>query len=196
MTTLDEAYRLLDLRPGATDDEVRRAHRDLSKVWHPDRFGHDPELRRKAEEKLKEINAAWETIRTAREGTFRSAPRGSSTEDEGDPGDAWRVRWRGREARVANLNAVLLLVHRGTIGEDAEVFDPTAGRWQPLTEFPELRGALTQRRLRRNRTWALTCAAIAILLLLRRPTPAGLLIAAVLFVVAIVFIARMRGTPG
>jgi hypothetical protein len=69
-----------------------------------------------------------------------------------------------------------------------------------LTGFPELRTALTRRRVRRNRTYALTCALIAIFVLLRRPSPAGLAIALVLFVAAFVFIARMRvsgssGTP-
>jgi hypothetical protein len=186
MTPLDESYRLLELSPRATDEEVRRAHRDLTKVWHPDRFGHDPDLRRKAEEKLKAINQAWETIRESREGGSRRPYA------EEEARDAWRVRWRGREVRVADLHAIVILVHRGAIGEDAEIFDPEAGRWAPLAEFAELRTALTLRRLRRNRTWAVACAFLAIFLLLRRPTPGGLVIALVLFAVAIVFIARMR----
>jgi hypothetical protein len=59
---LAEAYRILELSPGATEEEVRRAWLDLTKVWHPDRFGNDADLRRKAEQKLKEINEAYETI--------------------------------------------------------------------------------------------------------------------------------------
>ena len=53
---LDDAYRLLDLDPGVSDEEVKMACRDLTKVWHPDRFGHDPRLRERAEEKLKAIH--------------------------------------------------------------------------------------------------------------------------------------------
>ncbi|HYO75877.1 MAG TPA: J domain-containing protein, partial [Thermoanaerobaculia bacterium] len=34
---LDDCYALLDLRPGASEEELKRAHRDLAKVWHPDR---------------------------------------------------------------------------------------------------------------------------------------------------------------
>lgn len=63
---LDDSYRLPDLDPPASDDEVKRAHRDLTKVWHPDRFGHDPPLRLRAEEKLKAIHQAYETIRDSR----------------------------------------------------------------------------------------------------------------------------------
>jgi DnaJ domain len=54
-----EALDVLALRPGATSVEIKEAYRDLVKVWHPDRFGSDPRLRQKAEEKLKEINKAY-----------------------------------------------------------------------------------------------------------------------------------------
>lgn len=53
---LDDCYRLLDLPPGASGEEVKRAYRDPAKVWHPDRFSHDARLRQMAEEKLKGIN--------------------------------------------------------------------------------------------------------------------------------------------
>ena len=44
-------------------DEAREAYIDMIRVWHPDRFTHNPRLRRKAEEKLKEINIAYSEIR-------------------------------------------------------------------------------------------------------------------------------------
>lgn len=186
MTRLDDCYRLLEVSPGATDEEIRRAHHDLTKVWHPDRFGHDAALRRKAEEKLKAINAAWETIRASRE-SFRP-----ERDAEAAP-DAWRIRVKGREYAVSGLQAIALLVEHGNVSEDAEIFDPQAARWAPLHEFEELRAALGKRRLRQSRKWALTCGLIAIFLLLRRPTPAGVVIAVVLLALAVVFIARMRG---
>ncbi|MDA8090568.1 MAG: lysozyme inhibitor LprI family protein [Nitrospiraceae bacterium] len=42
--------------------QIRESYRDLVKVWHPDRFAHDPKLQQKAEEKLKEINLAYQAI--------------------------------------------------------------------------------------------------------------------------------------
>ncbi|HEV2493735.1 MAG TPA: J domain-containing protein [Terriglobia bacterium] len=55
-------YHVLGVEPGASLEELKEAHRDLVKVWHPDRFGDDPRLQRKAQEKLKEINEAYEQI--------------------------------------------------------------------------------------------------------------------------------------
>ena len=81
---LAKAYALLDLAPLATREEVRAAYLDLVKIWHPDRYQHEPErLRRKAEEKLKEIVEAYELIRSHGElsGEVRLIPM--------DFGDAW-----------------------------------------------------------------------------------------------------------
>jgi curved DNA-binding protein CbpA len=62
LNDLKDCYRLLELKPGATLDEVKRGYRELVKVWHPDRFTEDAVLQQKAQEKLKRINAAYEAI--------------------------------------------------------------------------------------------------------------------------------------
>jgi hypothetical protein len=58
----DRAYYLgvLGVNSRATPEEIRLAYLDLVKVWHPDRFSHDLRLRRKAQEKLKDLNEAFE----------------------------------------------------------------------------------------------------------------------------------------
>jgi preprotein translocase subunit Sec63 len=61
---VDRCIELLGLKPGASPEEMNQAYRDLVNVWHPDRFGDNERLRRKAEEKLKDINAAYEYIRS------------------------------------------------------------------------------------------------------------------------------------
>jgi hypothetical protein len=56
-------YAVLGLNGNATEAEVKQAYKDLVKVWHPDRFGgSDERRRRKAGERLKEINGAYSHI--------------------------------------------------------------------------------------------------------------------------------------
>lgn len=71
MTTSERVYDVLGVRPGVSRQELKTAYRDLTKVWHPDRFAHDPRLQEKAQEKLKEINDAYEQLLS---GKIRRAP--------------------------------------------------------------------------------------------------------------------------
>jgi uncharacterized protein YecT (DUF1311 family) len=57
------ACSVLEVSENATLAEIRTAYRDLAKVWHPDRFGsNDDRLRKKAENRLKTINAAYDYL--------------------------------------------------------------------------------------------------------------------------------------
>jgi DnaJ domain len=59
---INRCYRTLELEPGASLEQVRQAWRELAKVWHPDRFPNDTKLQRKAQERLKGINGAYEIL--------------------------------------------------------------------------------------------------------------------------------------
>ena len=66
-TSLDSAYKVLEVAPTATDDEVKKAYRQLALKHHPDRvasLGED--VQKAAEEKFKQITEAYERIRKAR----------------------------------------------------------------------------------------------------------------------------------
>lgn len=55
-------YAVLELSPGATDAEIKRAWHEHMQVWHPDRFAHSPTLHRKAEARTQLINQAYQTL--------------------------------------------------------------------------------------------------------------------------------------
>lgn len=52
-------YEVLGVSRNATDDEIKRAYRDLARRYHPDSNRDDPE----AEERFKEVSVAYETLR-------------------------------------------------------------------------------------------------------------------------------------
>ena len=59
---LHDSYRILQLAPGASLPTVKRAYRQLVKLWHPDHFAPGSKMELKAQEKLKEINLAYEKL--------------------------------------------------------------------------------------------------------------------------------------
>lgn len=63
MIEAERYYRVLDLDPGATDEEVHQGYLDLTWVWHPDRFSGHPRLQQKAHCKLQELNEAHARLR-------------------------------------------------------------------------------------------------------------------------------------
>jgi hypothetical protein len=88
-------YELLGVAPGASMQELKTAHRDLAKVWHPDRFAHDPRLQQKAQEKLKEINEAYDQLAAAKAGRrtrVSSPPNQSPTPPQASA--RRRTRWK------------------------------------------------------------------------------------------------------
>ena len=77
------ALAFFGLTRAATQTEIKDAYRTLAKVWHPDRFPGDEDLRVKAEEKLKEINSAYQLLTTTEAGYASSeASRSASRPEE------------------------------------------------------------------------------------------------------------------
>lgn len=73
---MNDPYSVLGVSPSASDDEVKKAYRELARKYHPDNY-HDNPLADLASEKMKEINEAYETITKSRE-TGQSYSGGSA----------------------------------------------------------------------------------------------------------------------
>lgn len=65
MNNVEHYYKVLELEPGASLEEVHQGYRDLALVWHPDRFPNHPRLQQKAQTKFQEINEAHDKLRSS-----------------------------------------------------------------------------------------------------------------------------------
>ncbi len=63
MHPLHRYYQILEVAPNASLEEIHESYKDLVTVWHPDRFLHHPRLYHKAQEKIKQVNLAYEELR-------------------------------------------------------------------------------------------------------------------------------------
>lgn len=64
---MNDPYGVLGVKQSASDEEVKRAYRDLARKYHPDNYQNNP-LADLAEEKMKAINEAYDTIMKTRGG--------------------------------------------------------------------------------------------------------------------------------
>ena len=68
---MKDPYQVLGVAQNATDEEIKDAYRALVKKYHPDKFA-DSDLAEIANEKMKEVNAAYDEIQKSRSGNSRS----------------------------------------------------------------------------------------------------------------------------
>lgn len=124
---LERSYRVLGLEPGASEQEVKEAYRDLTKVWHPDRFSDkDSRLKEKAEARTKELNEAYRNISAS---GFKSPepeepePRPLDREEEAAPKPQPTLSgWFVKALVVFFLVLVAVVVAAGIVGDKLNEF--------------------------------------------------------------------------
>ena len=70
---MKDPYSILGVSPGASDEEVKNAYRNLARRYHPDNYEDNNPLKELAKEKMQEINAAYDEIQRDRSEADRSS---------------------------------------------------------------------------------------------------------------------------
>ena len=78
-----DPYAVLGVRPGSPEREILAAYREQAKRWHPDRGAGD-----EAEQRMAEINAAYDLVRAAQQHEAVGRGRGARRRRRAPPGAA------------------------------------------------------------------------------------------------------------
>lgn len=106
-----DPYKVLNISPNASDDEVKHAYRELARKYHPDNY-HDNPLADLAQEKMKEINEAYDLIQKQRKnGGYSGGYTGGYTAGYTSAGNSGY----GYGTNYTDLQRVRSAINRGDI---------------------------------------------------------------------------------
>lgn len=129
---MNDPYKVLGVSPNATDEEIKKAYRELVRKYHPDKYA-DSDLAELAADKMKEVNAAYEEIQRMR----ASGNTGSNNSSSGYGGYNGGGRY----------DSIRQLINNGYIDE-AERQLNAVGMGDRNAEWKFLYGCVCLRRMR------------------------------------------------
>ncbi len=104
---MTDPYKVLGVSPSATDEQVKEAYRNLAKKYHPDQYADSP-LKDLADEKMKEINEAYDAITAQRKGGGRQSYGGGYNPVGNSAGSGFNdVRSLIMSGRIADAEQIL-----------------------------------------------------------------------------------------
>lgn len=112
---MNNPYEVLGVSPDASDEEIRAAYKALVKKYHPDKYQNNP-LADLAEEKLQEINEAYDMLTKGRSGFGGTRSTGSGTYGASGAGNRYGGA-AGSSYQGGNYYAVRQAIDRGDFAE-------------------------------------------------------------------------------
>lgn len=103
---MKDPYEVLGVPHGASEEEIKKAYRDLARKYHPDNYTNNP-LADLAQEKMKEINEAYDTLTKGGSSGSSSSSYDSSSSYGGSLGEVRRlIQLSNLDAAEAKLNGI------------------------------------------------------------------------------------------
>lgn len=111
---MTDPYKVLGVSPNATDEQIKAAYRELAKKYHPDHYANNP-LADLAQEKMQEINQAYDAIQAQRRAGANSSGQQYSSSSAG-----------GYSSGASQFADIRRLINLGRIAQAQELLDGVA----------------------------------------------------------------------
>lgn len=130
---MTDPYEVLGLKRGASDDEIKKAYRALSRKYHPDANINNPN-KKQAEERFKEVQQAYDAIMREKEGgysgsgTYGNGPFGGYDPFGGGFGGFRRQQQNNQSETDLHLQAASNYIQSGHFAEALNVLNGISDR--------------------------------------------------------------------
>lgn len=140
---MNDPYQILGVPETASDEEVKRAYRELARKYHPDNY-HDNPLADLAQEKMKDINAAYEQITKMRSGAKSGGYSSAGSSGSYGSYGAYQQQYSSQSSSGSSvLQQVRIAINTGNISRAEALL---ANYSDHNAEWNFLRGAVCYRR--------------------------------------------------
>ena len=122
-----DPYQVLGVPSTATDEEVKKAYRDLARKYHPDNY-HDNPLADLAQERMKEINEAYDMIMSQRSNKGSAGQTGGQSYGGQTYGQNYGQQRTYTGANAALYAQVRQAINQGNLNMAESLLRQAAGR--------------------------------------------------------------------
>lgn len=134
---MNDPYSILGVSQTASDSEIKKAYKELVRKYHPDNYNNNP-LADLAQEKMKEINEAYDTITKSRSSGNNSGAY-SGARGSYNTGGAYTRSTGGS----AEFNQIRTAINAGNLAQAEQLLNASANR---NAEWNFLMGSLYYRK--------------------------------------------------